>query len=821
MAYAVYLNGGTERVTAYLPTSFNPTYPWALEAWVSVANTDTSGRIHLLGLRTTLATSMSELKLTLDAASRNPIVEFDNGTPATYSTPSVALGSGYEHVRLTWNGTYVGVWLNGTQIINFDLATDHSTAFLADLNQLFVGNGGNGALVAFEGRADDIRLWQTAYVTADYTSPLTGSEPDLVSWYPLDEGSDTVAINNGPNTEDGTIVGSWVTTAPPISTALYTEDTLQYWKVETTSPDASSGTIYETDPLSGTTTPLITEFALLVRGDGSCIEGTFKGKASALQIEPRSVVSFTSVHDAGPLELFKGYVTKNPTENEPEIHEYRMVGLDSRYDEVIVGKNVLVGVETPGFYEGGDLASVALAILADYRAQVLGVNTALDVPSPLGFELGIRIPRYETVKEALDALAESAPELLVSTTSYTYDGITYTNGDLVPAVSWGVRADGSLFFKRAVGSIALNESNPGTRVKWLDIDSEEVVTRTVLVYDVSGDSDDVKTRSGYYKEYEYTTSLVTTREEVHRYDYPITAYEDVEHSVYQATKVIPFSVLANGFASKEATPRTSTVSSGLVVNPDNAFDNDMWTYSNNAESSLATGRTYGWRFREIGESISTGEIEASASNWPIGVEISYSNTSHPRDIETGIQIDAEYRNKATAASGTRYTSHKSFLRKRIAIPESSEQQRTAIVMFTPSVHHNNPVEFDLYIGFSGFFLAGEGDVTRIHELRLLYLDNDRLKDVGQAYIRKPASNPAEITVYKKFVPPAPVVSLVRRNGGTVNVPAASYEYIMDAEDGLRTVISLDQDLDADASAQRSLLNKKNDKTLRKSQRLKE
>ncbi|MGI9591599.1 MAG: LamG domain-containing protein, partial [Myxococcota bacterium] len=61
----------------------------------------------------------------------------------------------------------------------------------------------------FDGGIDDVRIWSQALsqgqIQARMGSPLSGSEPGLVVYYPLDEGAGQTAEDLGPNAIDGTL----------------------------------------------------------------------------------------------------------------------------------------------------------------------------------------------------------------------------------------------------------------------------------------------------------------------------------------------------------------------------------------------------------------------------------------------------------------------------------------------------------------------------------------------------------------------------------------------------------------------------------------
>src|SRR5690606_8101545 len=78
-----------------------------------------------------------------------------------------------------------------------------------------------------------------------------------------------------------------------------------------------------------------------------------------------------------------------------------------------------------------------------------------------------------------------------SGTTYAYDGVTYRPGDVVPAVTWGVRAghetgepsiiQGHMFFRRPRGALRLDELQDRLDVAWEPVAADAVVDSVVVI----------------------------------------------------------------------------------------------------------------------------------------------------------------------------------------------------------------------------------------------------------------------------------------------------------------------------------------------------
>lgn len=227
-----------------------------------------------------------------------------------------------------------------------------------------------------------------------------------------------------------------------------------------------------------------------VEPNGNCLECSFEGLPSALPIRVRDVLTIETRPDNSSswTPLYKGVVVLAGNPRSPRVQPYRMVGLKQRFYEVLTNRLHRL--------DGDDVATMATTVFNALTPSntPAGLDTGtIDAPT-IGFTLGDRYPQYESLGATVDYLAGTAGEFIVpSGETYSYDGDTYSASAVVPAVEWGVRADGSLFFRRPnqVTATPVTEGAAGVQVEWPAISGEAITTHPLLVY-ASAFSPDIK-----------------------------------------------------------------------------------------------------------------------------------------------------------------------------------------------------------------------------------------------------------------------------------------------------------------------------------------
>lgn len=299
---------------------------------------------------------------------------------------------------------------------------------------------------------------------------------------------------------------------------------------------------------------------------GSCGEASFTALPSAINVEPRDVITlqYSSTTSAAFQNVYRGVITSAGSTRAPTLQAYRAVGLKQRAYELRA---------TDRKVPGGDVATVAGWVLSIYAGVVggdyaIGIGTSPAFP-PLGFTIGDRFPQLQSVGDFVDELVGMVGAFIVPAgQAYVYSGVTYTAGETVPPVRWGVNAAGIPFFVRPTGApITFREDDRATRVVWRPRDAEQVSDRVVLVY---------------ASEYAEGTSRPWGPESAQAIGYPLAV--TVGTGDLNAARMV---VLANPI-DYMADETANGVGSGDVMNVTNAFDGNVETYA--VYGSLQTGR---------------------------------------------------------------------------------------------------------------------------------------------------------------------------------------------------------------------------------------
>ena len=255
------------------------------------------------------------------------------------------------------------------------------------------------------------------------------------------------------------------------------------WWIRVAEPDGSERNEYSYMPGSGVTALR----SLEMEPSGNWGEATITAIPNLVDIRARDVVRvFTRANpDATWVRIYDGTCVLAGSEHSPDEATYRFVGRKRAYYETVMEVPVV---------EGGDVAAMARAAYfaghttSDMNQTWFIGRPLLGNPSvpDLGFVLGDRYPAIESMGEFLDALAATVGGFYVPTgETYSYAGTTYTEGEWVPPVEWGVRAGGAgdfFFMRTQPATLALREDSDRVRVQWHEASAEDVVDRVRLVY---------------------------------------------------------------------------------------------------------------------------------------------------------------------------------------------------------------------------------------------------------------------------------------------------------------------------------------------------
>jgi hypothetical protein len=224
--------------------------------------------------------------------------------------------------------------------------------------------------------------------------------------------------------------------------------------------------------------------------DGNCLEATFRlvptqivdvlGNPTTILPRDTMVIETRPNPSTAYTVVYAGYVALAGNPRSDNVETFRCVGHKQRFYEILLARG---SAEIPS----DDVATMANTVYTKLFQNALfpEISGTGGFSAPLlGFTQGRRFPQLESIGEAFDALAATVGRFVVPTaTTYTYDGVTFNAGDVVPPVTWGVRANGQVFFRRALPNVsALAETDDNVDVTWPAISGEEVVDDPLLVY---------------------------------------------------------------------------------------------------------------------------------------------------------------------------------------------------------------------------------------------------------------------------------------------------------------------------------------------------
>ena len=125
---------------------------------------------------------------------------FGDGSTYYYAIVKDVISTlGRYHVATTFDGSNYKLFLNGSEVYNYSGA-----AGISPINTPVKSIG-----TQFQGKIDEVRMWNVARteseIKADMDKQLTGSETNLVAYYPMDLNGDFQLIDLSPNQNHGTL----------------------------------------------------------------------------------------------------------------------------------------------------------------------------------------------------------------------------------------------------------------------------------------------------------------------------------------------------------------------------------------------------------------------------------------------------------------------------------------------------------------------------------------------------------------------------------------------------------------------------------------
>lgn len=527
------------------------------------------------------------------------------------------------------------------------------------------------------------------------------------------------------------------------------------WRVLVTAPDGSP------KPTIGVTDAVARIDSLTTDGMGSCQEAIITALPSAVDLAVRDVIEVQYSLDGGSTweaAVWKGYVTSAPDARNARLQTYRAVGLKQRLYERVI---------TAGVVAGGDVATVAYGLMNS--ALALGIE-GFDLPfggfPVLGFTVGDRASGLETFGDALDAMAAQVGAFTVPTgESYTYDGRTWTEGEVVPAVRWGVDAAGRGYFARPTADpVAFSEADRRVEVAWAPVSAEQVNDRVTLVYASELTSGGVL-RVGDQEDFDQVV---------------VPLYAQAGSGDLQADRVV---VLDGPLDFMEDAPVVQTWG-GPITNPANAFDGNPATF---AEFSG------GGAFLQVRSNYATGcivRVRLRINDQTIGI----SATATPPNVE----INMSFLNGLSQVASLTY----------LIQPTTTPAERLLVLpfLFPASIASTITAYRTTIFGASGVRCFSLESFTPIAA------DIPRL---AEAFTRVPQPAVAQVTYYGLLPVPSSFVAGSRRPTATVTDLAGApvtlnverYELSFTADEGVVTRVYAGQAFQSDDEALRVVLER--------------
>lgn len=119
------------------------------------------------------------------------------------SDPNVITLNSWQHVAVRFDSGTLSFYVNGNEV---GVRTGVPTPLPAS-TLVRIGARATDSFRGFVGVIDEVRIWNRALsqteIQANMNAELSGSEPGLVAYYPLNEGVGGIAFDNSGNGHDG------------------------------------------------------------------------------------------------------------------------------------------------------------------------------------------------------------------------------------------------------------------------------------------------------------------------------------------------------------------------------------------------------------------------------------------------------------------------------------------------------------------------------------------------------------------------------------------------------------------------------------------
>jgi hypothetical protein len=480
-----------------------------------------------------------------------------------------------------------------------------------------------------------------------------------------------------------------------------------------------------------------------VAGDGDCLEGNFEAVVNTLGIKPRSILILeTNTDGAGWVARHRGVITQPGAKRSADPSSVKVVGHKHlRFEEKVIPDLKIIG---------GDVAAMVRSVASVAGNRPAGTSyDAAEIPD-LSLSLGDRYGfGLETLKDFMDAMAATCP----------------ADTGLAP-VTYGMKADGKIFFKRVSTSTTYQDGVGGVRVVPKELDAEDVCTRvTLLLADQPQPSTVI------------SENITNAPDVPVKYDPVPLIYKYNSGNPLDAEKPIPVQIGEGVLAKQSAS--VNTTYTYQVTDPADALDSSLTTYA---------------------EFVPVGGVAILMLNDIAGhvIEVIISYESDAKEEELSLVIS--------------YVENGVFGGERsqckLPLPPTSGPATAYLVGLVSTEH------FDIYDASRvSVVLGGDAAGTYnvlVRDISVYKLDEALATRIAKSFLKIPAQEASMVIVPGLA---APVTRVTLTGDGTYDVARVSYGIDKDNEaGGVITTFHLGQAYDAEDSAQASTYKKRDAKS---------
>ena len=522
------------------------------------------------------------------------------------------------------------------------------------------------------------------------------------------------------------------------------------WKMRFREGNSFSSTIFE-EITNSSPRGFASLDSFSLSGLGDCGEATFTAKPSDMPalVPGDTVVIEMQVNDDTSVNVYNGMLVSVGNPNSDDLQTYKAVGFKERFYDIYPTTEVTT-IEG----DGKNVAEDLINVLSSYRGLP---NIATSINSPAaGQNIDPIAIDGKSLGELLDEAASLAgPFVVQSGNTFTYNGVTFEAGEIVPGCQWGVRANpttdiAEVFFERPVETLTLTEGASQTRTIYPEINDEEFVNKVVVRYITSlefSDTFNLRTDSPDGERYKTTSSFLS-------FDFS-NGDERGRERIITIDDPLPFLV--------EQASLDSTL--GTVSNPNNAFDGDDSTYA----------------------SINFGSIETN-------------------DLTFNERVGAVFRLRARLISTTEepllvifYMSNARFVWETNVFDETFE----ALFYIPQTYEPGDPIDKTLT---AEVLTLGEARVYAMEWFAPDLSQNDAFERFARSFVTEPRRSAAQHVVLPETQPDlAPLAVFNKADGTSETLSVERINHRVTTEDGYVVEYDLGQGFEAEALSEKSVI----------------